>query len=315
MKDPAKPGDLLYTVDPHWKGLRLDHFLKAMLPAMSRSKIQRLAKSHRIFVNDEPRRSNWKVQVDDRVRLVVDDPTDDPEAGQSIPIDLIYEDEDLLVINKAAGLQAHPVAGHRFDTLLNAIYWRWKDDIHDSESISLANRLDKDTSGVIVAAKHKAARQKLQRQFESRTPTKSYLAIAAGHIEHDQGLIEFALAGNPIPRARDKIIVSPDGKPSSTSYEVKRRGCCTVGEAPSLDWTYLALFPETGRQHQLRVHLAAIGHALLGDDRYGPELLQASAPHRCALHAHRLTLQHPGRGDNVTFEAPLAADLTRYLET
>ncbi len=317
--DPAKPFDLAYTVDPTWDGLRLDRYVREMIPAMSRTKIQKYIAEDRISVGGTPRAANWRVRTGDHVVLSCREPEEGADAARHIPLSVLYEDEDVLALNKQPGLIVHPVARHRHDTLLNALYWRYKDLLPSEQEISLANRLDRDTSGVILVTKHTAAKQRIQESFEARRPKKAYLALAEGLLEADGGSIDLPL-GPALDRTdRCKIGVRRDGegKPSLTHFRTMDR-FPGAGEPLSL----VRLEPHTGRQHQLRVHMAETGHPLVADDRYGhPEALLVTSPAggtqrlaRYALHAAELTFPHPMSGRWMTVTAPLAEDMRAVVD-
>ncbi len=317
--DPAKPFDLTSKVDLHWDGARLDKFVKGMVPSMSRTKIQKYIKADRIEVNATPRPANWRVRDGDVTLLRCHEPKEGADVGKRIPLDVIHEDNDILVINKQPGLIVHPVALHRHDTLLNALYWRYKDILPEGQEISLANRLDQNTSGVILVAKHTAAKQALQLQFERRTVKKTYLALCEGLVADEAGRIDLPLGPAAGRSDRCKIGVRRDaaGKPALTHYKTLERFPAAAAGVEEAGYTLVRLEPHTGRQHQLRVHLAEIGHPLVADDRYGePAALRVISPEgeeavlsRYALHAAKLTFTHPARQESLTVAAPLAADL------
>lgn len=326
--DPAKPFDLTFTVGPKWDDTRLDLYLKGMVPAMSRAKIQKYIKRERIEVNDSARPANWRVRPGDNVVLRCNEPSEGADIGKYIPLDILYEDDDILAINKQPGLVVHPVALHRHDTLLNALYWRYKDLLPDDQNISLANRLDRNTSGLILVAKHVAAKQNLQEQFEARTPKKVYHALCEGLVKDDAGEIDLPIGSGIGASDKCKMCVRYDelGKLSQTNFSVLERFPVSANSGAAADgegFTLLCLAPRTGRQHQLRVHTQAIGHPIVCDDRYGnPDALivaDSSASEgvasvaRYALHAVELAFQHPATGAGITLTAPLAADITRVL--
>ncbi len=327
--DPAKPFDLTFTVDPSWDGLRLDHFVKAMIPAMSRTKIQRYIKAGRVEVNQTSRSANWRVRTADTVLLRCNVPEEGADAGKRIPLAILYEDADIVVVNKQPGLVVHPVSLHRHDTLLNALYWRYKDELPEDQELSLANRLDEQTSGVILATKHAQAKRVLQEQFEARTPQKAYLALCVGLVEADAAEIDLPLGPAVDKGDRCQIVVRTDGagKPSSTRFAVLERfdapaAVGAPGEPAPPGYTLVHLEPKTGRQHQLRVHMAAQGHALVCDPRYGrPEPVAAISPAgaravlgRTALHAAELSFRHPRTHEPMSVRAPLPADLQGLLD-
>lgn len=316
MIDPSKPFDLIYSVTPNYEDVRLDHYVKAMVPSMSRTRIQKHIKGKRVSVNGEPRSANWRVRLEDRVVLHCKEPEEDVvEAAKRIKLDIIYEDDQIIAINKQPGIVVHPVGIHRYKTLLNALYWRYKDEIPEDEEISLGNRLDQFTSGVILAAKNAGSKRVLQDQFENRKTTKVYNALCEGIIEKDYGEIDAPIGqAEGANRTSMAVRLDGEGKPSSTVYRVISRFEPRGGDS---GYTLVRLEPHTGRQHQLRVHMAYIGHPLVCDDRYGtPMPLRVSTENgeyaevaRYALHACELTFMHPD-GRQMTVQAPLAGDIS-----
>jgi 23S rRNA pseudouridine1911/1915/1917 synthase len=220
---------------------------------------------------------------------------------QDIPLNVVYEDGDIIVINKPAGLTVHPAPGHPDSTLVNAILARCPDlgAINGDIRPGIVHRLDKDTSGIMVVAKNQAAQQSLAGQFKDRTIGKMYVALATGRLKRDAGTITSALGRDP--RNRKKISVLVGGRPSITSFTVLRR---------FKDATLVEVTPKTGRTHQIRAHMAAMGHPLVGDALYGGE---AKRLKRQFLHAAKLTFAHPGTGQHVTFEAKLPQELEQEL--
>lgn len=314
--DPSKPFDLIFETMPTQDGLRLDLFVKAMIPSMSRTRIQQRIAENRVEVNGATRPNNWRVRLGDSVLVRCHTPIGGEDAGKTIPLDIIYEDDDIVAVNKQAGLIMHPVGKHRHDTLLNALYWRYRDVLPRDENISLANRLDQYTSGVVLAAKHATAKRILQEDFENRVPQKNYLALVRGRIARDDGDIDLPIGPDPEGRDHCRMGVRHDslGKPSQTRYHVEERF--------EAGFTLVRLKPVTGRQHQLRVHMAALGHPLAADAKYGGgirlELLREDGEtlvlERFALHAAALTFRHPMRNCGMTIEAPLAADLAAAVQ-
>lgn len=314
--DPSKPFDLIFRVDPTWADMRLDHFIKAMVPSMSRTKIQKYIKARRIEVNAEPQAANWRVRLGDTVLLKCNEPAGGSDAAKHIPLEILYEDEHLVAINKQTGLVVHPVGKHRHLTLLNALYFRYKDILPTEQEVSLANRLDQYTSGVILVTKHTEAKQLIQEDFEARLPKKAYLALCEGTVEPDAGEIDEPLGPALGRNDHCKMGVRHDeaGKPSLTRFRVLKR--FTQG------YTLLRLEPHTGRQHQLRVHMAHLGHPMVADNRYGdptPLLVTdtTGTEHsitRYALHAAELCFTHPITKEAMEIRAPLAGDIQAVLE-
>ncbi len=323
--DPAKPFDLGFVVDPAHDRSRLDLFVKAMIPSMSRTRIQRRIAEGRVEVAGAPRAANWRVIAGDAVRVRCAFPSSGAEGGaegageggadaaRHIPLDIVYEDDDVLAVNKQSGLIVHPVGKHRHDTLLNALYWQRRDTLREGESVSLANRLDQYTSGIVLATKNARAKRILQEDFEARVPEKTYLALCRGAVERDEGEIDLPIGRAEGSGAGDHCVMAVredgEGKESLTRFAVEER-------FPQ-GFTLVRLHPVTGRQHQLRVHMAATGHPLVADGRYGGgwrlELLDGTGGktvlERYALHASGLVFRHPADGREVRAEAPLPADL------
>ena len=314
--DPAKPFDLDYAVDPIHDRLRLDLFVKAMIPSMSRTRIQQRIAEGRVEVNGVARPANWRVLEGDAVLVRCNIPDSGADAGKHIPLDILYEDDDVIAVNKQSGLVVHPVGKHRHDTLLNALYWRYAGALPENESVSLANRLDQYTSGIVLATKSARAKRALQDDFEARVPEKTYLALCRCLVEKDGGVIDLPLGPEPgvTDHCRMAVLTDGTGKESLTHY--------TVAERFPQGFTLVRLNPVTGRQHQLRVHMAALGHPLVADARYdGGFRLELRRPdgtetmlERYALHAAGLVFRHPADGREVRVAAPLAEDLAIAVE-
>lgn len=290
---------------------------------MSRTKIQKYCAAGRICVNGAPRPANWIVRLGDQVLLVCKDPENGGAAAVAEKIAgelvVIYEDEEILAVNKPAGLVVHPVGKHRHDTLLNALYMRYKDILPPEQEVSLANRLDQYTSGLILVAKNTGAKRILQYQFENREVSKEYYALCTGIIAADSGKIDAPLGpADPGSTLLQALRYDSLGKPAQTEYEVCER-FAPGGGADDPGLTFVHLLPHTGRQHQLRVHLASLGHPLLADKHYGDGRTltlsrggESAIINRYALHAAQLTFRHPD-GTIRTLQAPLADDMTAAL--
>ena len=283
---------------------RLDRFVAARLPELSRTAVQRLIDDGRVLVNGAVSEAARKVRQPDVIVVRIPPPAPAAIEAEDIPLQIVYEDADLIVIDKPAGLVVHPAAGHARGTLVNAILAHAPDlrGIGGETRPGIVHRLDKDTSGLIVVAKHDAAHRELQRQFKARSVRKVYLALVEGRLEPAEGIVDAPIARDRIHRKR--MAVSPDGRPSRTRYKVIK------------DWGLYSLveaYPETGRTHQIRVHFAWLGHPLAGDALYGRK--KPSLPiGRHFLHAARLTLRLPSTGEERTFESPLPEDLADVLQ-
>ena len=294
---------------------RLDHFLHARFQSYSRSRLQALIRLGAVKLNGRPAKPSARVAVNDVILIEL--PEDDHRkiVPENLPLDVLYEDGDLIVVNKPPGMVVHPARGNWTGTLVNALmhHCRKLSPTDDPSRPGVVHRLDRDTSGVIVAAKSDQAYHRLGTQFEHRTTRKEYLAITDGEPEQDQGEIDLPLG--PDPRDRLKVAVRLlGGKRSITYFEVRER----LG-----GYALVHLRPRTGRTHQIRVHLQASGCPVLADSLYSEhtELLpqQLGRPEgepllsRQALHAYRLAFEHPTKGELMTFEAPLPEDLERTL--
>jgi 23S rRNA pseudouridine1911/1915/1917 synthase len=276
-------------------GARLDHFLAARMEELSRSRLQALIASGHITLNGATTRSGAKVRDGDTVEVTIPAATPSETLAQEIPLSLLFEDDDLIVIDKPAGIVVHPAAGNPDGTLVNAL-------LHHCTALSgiggvqrpgIVHRLDKETSGCLVAAKNDAAHQALVRQFAGREIGKIYLALAAGKPAQASGEINEPIGRHPV--ARQKMAVVPKGRAARTSWRVR-------GEVPGGALIECTL--HTGRTHQIRVHLKHLGHPILGDDVYG----RRGTFTRQMLHAWRLAFTHPRTGERVRFESPIPAD-------
>jgi 23S rRNA pseudouridine1911/1915/1917 synthase len=291
-------------------GERLDSFIAEALPELSRTAVQRLIDAGEVMVNGAVPRSSYKVRRGDTV--VVRIPPAQPVAlsPEALPLDILYEDADILVVNKAAGMVVHPGAGNYSGTLVNALLAHCDDlqGIGGELRPGIVHRLDKDTSGVLVVAKNDHAIHALQRQFKQRDVRKTYVALVIGNIEQVEGVIEAPIGRHRVHRQRMAVVTN--GKPARTRWRVRGR----YRDAQNRIYTLLDVRLLTGRTHQIRVHFAWLGYPLVGDVVYGPVHSPLPAP-RQFLHARALTLVHPTTEEKMTFSAPLPDDLAQFLET
>lgn len=288
---------------------RLDKFVAARVSDLSRTAVQRLIDDGFVTVNGAVTGAAHKVGQGDEIVVRVPPPAPATIEAEDIPLSIVYEDADLIVIDKPAGLVVHPAAGHDRGTLVNAILAHAPDlkGVGGEMRPGIVHRLDKDTSGLIVAAKHDAAHRELQRQFKSRQVKKVYLALVEGRLAPREGIVDAPIARDRVHRRR--MAVSADGRPSRTRYKVIRD--LRLADAT---YSFVEAHPETGRTHQIRVHLAWLGHPLVGDTLYGRRK-PALPIERQFLHAARLTLRLPSTGEERTFESPLPDDLDRVLRS
>jgi 23S rRNA pseudouridine1911/1915/1917 synthase len=290
--------------------VRLDKFLAEKLPDLSRSAAQRLIDSGQVTVNGDPVKPSYKVSTGDQVVAFL--PVDEAPGlvPEAIPLDVVYEDEALLVVDKPAGMVVHPAPGHPAGTLVNALLARCPElATGGDERPGIVHRLDRDTSGLILIAKNDKVRRALQRQFKERQVQKAYLALLDGHLQPAWGRIEAPLGRDP--HHRQRMAVLPGGREAITEYHVLELFAHQVGPAAG-DLSLVQAEPLTGRTHQIRVHFASIGHPVVGDAVYGRRKQHLPVP-RQFLHAQRLGFRHPLTGQRLSLEAPLPAELETLL--
>ncbi len=289
-------------------GQRADLFLAKVLPDMTRSAAQRLMEEGRVYREGKPLKKNQKLDIGDQITVVIPDPVPLKAVPQDIPLDVVFEDEDVIVVNKPVGLVVHPAPGHPDGTLVNALLHHCGESLSGINGVirpGVVHRIDRDTSGLLIAAKNDASHIALADQLRDHSLYREYEAVAVGGFREDEGTIDLPIARHQTDRKRMTVNYQ-SGRPAVTHWSVLERFS---------GYTHLQCRLETGRTHQIRVHLAHRGHPVLGDPVYGgvrkgfPELVG-----QC-LHARRLSFIHPRTGERVTVECPLpdyfAATLTR----
>ena len=303
--------------------LRIDKFLMNLIPNATRNKIQNAATAGNIFVNDIPVKSNYKVKPFDVVKILLSHPPFENRVDpENIPLDIVYEDASLLLINKPAGLVVHPGHGNYTGTLVNALAYHFENlPMNSSERPGLVHRIDKDTTGLLVIAKTEAAMSHLAKQFEAKTSEREYIAMVWGNVKEDEGTIEGNIARHVKDRMQMAVFADPEiGKPAITHYKVLERfGYVTL----------VSCILETGRTHQIRVHMKHIGHPLFNDARYGGDLILKGTTFtkykqfidncfkilpRQALHAKTLGFIHPTSGAMLRFDTELPQDMKDVIE-
>jgi 23S rRNA pseudouridine1911/1915/1917 synthase len=287
------------------KGKRLDAFLHERLSEFSRSRLQTWIKKERVLVNGSPLRASYLLHGTERIEV---DPLELPPLkaqAEEMALDILYEDADLVVVNKAAGMVVHAGAGHDHGTLVNALLYRFGtlSSINADLRPGIVHRLDRDTSGVLVVARTDQAHRDLARQFHDREVTKLYLALVHGKLNSPTGQITTPISRDPIRRTRMITGVLQGGRSALTEYRV-------LEELDAV--SYLSIRIGTGRTHQIRVHLASLRHPIVGDTLYGAPKAGLG---RFFLHAHRLSFRSPSTGEVMTFESPLPPQLAQTLET
>ncbi|MCI6018173.1 MAG: RluA family pseudouridine synthase [Clostridiales bacterium] len=295
-----------FIVDETFNNLRIDKYLSEMMPDQSRSYLQKLIKSEAVFADLKPVKANYKVSDGQRIEVHLPEPVSLDIEPENIPLDIIYEDDDVILINKPKDMVVHPSAGHENHTIVNAVLYHCKDHLSTINGVmrpGIVHRIDKDTTGVIVICKNDHAHNFLAEQLKVHSITRKYHAICYNNFTDDEGTIEAPIGRSP--NDRKKMAVNyKNGKPAVTHYKVLKR----FG-----NFTYIECTLETGRTHQIRVHMASIGHPLLGDSVYGP----AKCPYHLqgqTLHAKVLGFVHPASGKYMEFEAPLPEYFIQLLE-
>ena len=305
----TRPGHttLVFEIPTEMDGIRLDKALAETASGFSRSYLQKLLLQGAVKVNGEVcREKKYRTSGEDRVEVSVPEPEALDVKGQDIPLDIVYEDEALLVVNKPAGMVVHPAPGNPDGTLVNALLYSHRDRLSSINGVlrpGIVHRIDKDTSGLLMIAKTDRAHEELSRQLADHSITRRYRAIVLDNIREEEGTVDQPIGRDPGNRLRNAV-VERGGKPAVTHYRVLERfGRHTLIEARL----------ETGRTHQIRVHMAWIHHPLLGDRLYGPEKNGLGA-RRQMLHAQVLGFTHPVTGEYMEFEAPPPEDFSRVLE-
>jgi len=283
------------------KGIRLDKFMTGHYPDYSRTFLQKLIDEGYITVNGRQAKSGQKLEIGDKVDITIPAVTPNSLAPEAIPLRIIYENDDLLVVDKPPGLTTHPAPGQTEHTLINAIlsYYPRLAELGETLRPGIVHRLDKDTSGLIIIAKTTKAQLNLINQFKERTVKKVYLTLVKGHLTPEQGVIEAPVGRHPNDRMRMAVVNS--GRPARSVYTV----------IEYIDgYTLLEVKPETGRTHQIRVHLSAIGFPVVGDAAYGEK---SPFVKRQFLHAHRLRFKLPANGETIELKSELPEDLKQAL--
>ena len=280
-------------------GERIDKFLSCRLEEVSRSYIQKLIKEGHVSVNGKPVKANYKLGAGDEISVEIPEAKEPDILPEDIPLDILYEDQDILVVNKPKGMVVHPAAGHYSGTLVNALMYHCKDSLSGINGVmrpGIVHRIDMDTTGSLLVCKNDEAHRILAEQLKEHTIRREYHAIVSGNIKEDTGTVDAPIGRHPTDRKKMSIN-HKNGKQAVTHYEVLER----FG-----NFTYIRCRLETGRTHQIRVHMASLHHPLLGDEVYGP----SSRPpfpglKGQVLHAKILGIYHPATGEYMEFDAPL----------
>ena len=298
--------EIVMEITPEMEGERIDKCISNYLESLSRSYIQKIIKDGKAYVNDAVVKANYKVKVDDKVQFEIPDCEEPDIPPQDIPLDILYEDKDILIVNKPKDMVVHPAPGHYEGTLVNAIMFHCKDELSGINGVlrpGIVHRIDKDTTGSIIICKNDEAHRKIAQQLKEHSITRKYRAIVYGRIMEEEGTVNAPIGRHPTDRKK-MAINEKNGKPAVTHYKVLER----------FDkYTYIECQLETGRTHQIRVHMTSIGHPLLGDEVYG----NAKCPFKLegqTLHAMTIGFIHPTTGEYVEYEAPLPEYFEHLLQ-
>ncbi|GGH74623.1 23S rRNA pseudouridine1911/1915/1917 synthase [Pullulanibacillus pueri] len=293
-----------WKVEAHIVGDRIDKYIHQQFPELSRTQIQELIKVGDILVNDTKVKQNYKINTDDVISVTIREPEPLDVKPEPMNLDIVYEDKDVIVINKPRGMVVHPAPGHTSGTLVNGLVAHCEDlsGINGVLRPGIVHRIDKDTSGLIMVAKNDQAHRSLVEQLKDKTTHRVYKAIVHGVVPHKNGTIDAPIGRDEKDRKKMAVNIR-HGKPAVTHFTVNQH---------FTDFTYVDCQLETGRTHQIRVHMAYIGHPVAGDPKYGPKkTLNIDGQ---ALHAAELGFTHPRTGERLTFSAPIPEDMTGLLE-
>lgn len=295
----------LYVTD-EFVGTRIDSYISVNIDDCSRSSVAKLIADGKVLVNNKTTAKSYKVALNDAITVVIDDPVDTDIVPQNIPLDIVYEDNDLLVVNKPKGMVVHPSVGNYTDTLVNALMYHCKNSLSGINGVlrpGIVHRIDKNTSGLLIVAKNDNAHRLIAEQIKEHSFTREYVAVVYGNIKDDSGKIDAPIGRHPIERKR-MCVTDKNSKNAVTHYQVLER----FG-----DFTYIKCRLETGRTHQIRVHMAYINHPIAGDDVYGPKKVITSLNGQC-LHAKTIGFIHPSTGEYMEFSSDVPDVFGDFLE-
>lgn len=295
-----------FEVEAEQEGERLDKFLSIIYPEFSRAFFQKLIKSKQVSVNETPQKASYCVKIDDIVTVEIPDAVETTIEPENIPLDILYEDDDVLIVNKPKGMVVHPSAGHYSGTLVNAIMYHCKDTlsgINGEIRPGIVHRIDMDTTGSLIVCKNDEAHVNIAQQIKEHSVNRIYVGIVCGNVKEDSGTVEGAIGRHPIERKK-MAINEKNGKPAITHYKVLER---------FKNYTYMQFKLETGRTHQIRVHMASIGHPLLGDTLYSSGHLPFKHLQGQCLHAKTIGFVHPKTGEYMEYSAPLPEYFEKLL--
>ena len=291
--------DSILIITAEESGDRIDALLARQAEELTRSAAQRLLERGMVLLGGRPVKKNYRCAAGDRFTVLLPEPDDMPLIAQDIPLDVVYEDQDVIVVNKPRGLVVHPAPGHPDGTLVNALLFHCGDSLSGvggEKRPGIVHRIDKDTSGLLIAAKNDFAHRALSEQLSDRSLSRVYEAVARGSFREDAGTVDRPIGRHPTDRKR-MAVTEKNARPAVTHWEVLAR---------YQGYTHIRCVLETGRTHQIRVHMASIGHPLLGDFTYGAPSPEKGLEGQC-LHARRLKFIHPRSGEAIELSSPLPA--------
>lgn len=295
-----------FVVSEKYEEERIDHYLALLNESLTRSYLQKLIKTGAVLVNGKCVKASYRVEADDLVEVNIPEAVTPDILPENIPLDILYEDDDVILVNKPKGMVVHPAPGHYSGTIVNALMYHCGASLSGINGVmrpGIVHRIDKDTTGVVIACKNDYAHQAIADQLKEHSITRRYYALVCGNIKENEGTVEGAIGRHPTDRKRMAINYE-HGKPAITHYKALER----FGK-----YTWIECRLETGRTHQIRVHMASIGHPLLGDGVYGGET-RNSLTGQC-LHAYVLGFVHPATNLYMEFSAPLPQYFEKLLET
>ena len=298
--------EFTYKIPPEEEDERIDKWIHNTLQSLSRSYNQKLIKEERLFVNDKPQKASYRIKEDDEIRFQIPEAAKPDITAEEIPLSILYEDEDILIVDKPKGMVVHPAPGHYSATLVNAVMFHCKENLSGIGGLmrpGIVHRIDKDTTGSLIICKNDAAHKHISEQLKAHTITRKYRAIVHGRLNEEEGRID-APIGRDIKDRKKMAVNEKNGKEAVTHYKVLQH---------FREYTYIECSLETGRTHQIRVHMAHIGHPLLGDPLYSGYKTRFQLEGQ-TLHAMTLGVIHPTSGEYLEVEAPLPDYFVHLLE-